>query len=390
LIIFISIATIFFAVLHSIYNRKLKTYHLLLSAYLIIFSLYAIAHYVTLFGDKSYLIAVFWNNLTPLWLLAGPILYFYVKGTMDDTIEWKWKHAFHILPSLIIFIGLAPYLFSSYEYKISIAKEIVRDSNNTMKIKMNWLLSNEVIHISRPILLFSYILASSFVIINKIKIQKESSRQFRLVIKWLFILLIISFLIIVCLGIMGMNLLVSSMSSTIHDLVSIHNFAAVLFSILPITLLLFPQILYGIPLRVNTGEELNITSSSLKKQCENVNKNHEAFKKLSEKIIKYFENEKPYLKKNFTLTELSSALGVPQHHISYCFSDFMDISFTKLRSSKRIEYSKELLISGITKKYSIDKVAELSGFSSRSSFFTTFKEYTGLTPTEFIKHLDDL
>jgi hypothetical protein len=385
MIIFIAIATIFFSLVHFFYNRELKTYHLLLSAYLIIFSLYAITHYLTLFGEDPVFVAVFWNNLTPLWLLTGPILYFYVKGTVDDTIVWKWKHIFHILPSLIVFIGLVPYLFSSYEYKFNVAEEIIRDSNNTMKIKMNWLLSNQAIHISRPLLVLSYIIASTYVIIKRIRSQKESSRQFKLVIKWLIILLGISFLIIVILGIMGINLLKSSMSSTIDDLGSIHSFAAVLFLILPITMLLFPQILYGIPVRVTIDNKENLTVSQLKDQSENINKNHEAFKKLSERIVDYFENQKPYLKQNFNLTELSSALGVPQHHISYCFSDFMDISFTKLRSNKRVEHAKELLISGVTKKYSIDKVAELSGFSSRSSFFITFKDYTGLTPTEFVK-----
>jgi AraC-like DNA-binding protein len=56
-----------------------------------------------------------------------------------------------------------------------------------------------------------------------------------------------------------------------------------------------------------------------------------------------------------------------------------------LRASKRIEYAKSLLLQGITKDFTIDKVAEMSGFSSRSTFFSTFKEYTGLTPTEFVE-----
>ena len=122
-----------------------------------------------------------------------------------------------------------------------------------------------------------------------------------------------------------------------------------------------------------------------KKYIQNTNKNHDAFKLLSEKIIEYFDAERPYLNPNFTLTELAAALHCPQHHISYCFSDFLETNFTKLRSLKRIEYAQNILKERNTKELSIDQIAEMSGFSSRSTFFSTFKELTGMTPTEFMQ-----
>jgi AraC-like DNA-binding protein len=122
-----------------------------------------------------------------------------------------------------------------------------------------------------------------------------------------------------------------------------------------------------------------------KKYIQNTNKNHDAFKLLNEKIIEYFDAERPYLNPNFTLTGLAAALHSPQHHISYCFSDFLETSFTKLRSLKRIEYAQNILKERNTKELSINQIAEMSGFSSRSTFFSTFKELTGMTPTEFMQ-----
>jgi len=46
---------------------------------------------------------------------------------------------------------------------------------------------------------------------------------------------------------------------------------------------------------------------------------------------------------------------------------------------------KELLLDGVSKNKSMDQIAEMAGFSSRSSFFSTFKEITGMTPSEYIQ-----
>jgi AraC-like DNA-binding protein len=114
-----------------------------------------------------------------------------------------------------------------------------------------------------------------------------------------------------------------------------------------------------------------------------LNKNDESFKLLSQRILEYFDNEKPYLQQNFSLTQLAIALNIPQHHVSYCFSEYLETTFTKLRTLKRIAYAQTLLREGITKDFTIEKVAELSGFSSRSTFFSAFKEQTGMTPAEY-------
>ncbi|MFZ9743715.1 MAG: helix-turn-helix domain-containing protein, partial [Chitinophagaceae bacterium] len=164
-----------------------------------------------------------------------------------------------------------------------------------------------------------------------------------------------------------------------------------LFIVFPISMLMFPQILYGIPIREKVrSNKLLKENLSTKKYINQSNKNHEAFKMLSNRIIEYFDNEMPYLKQDFSLTELAAALNCPQHHISYCFSDFLEISFTKLRATRRVEHAKSLLLKGVTKKYSMEKVGAMSGFSSRSTFFSTFKEYTGLTPSEFIEASNEI
>ncbi|MFN5326468.1 MAG: helix-turn-helix domain-containing protein, partial [Bacteroidota bacterium] len=388
MIVFLSSTIIVLSIIMFLYNRELKNYNGLLAAYLIIFALYAISHNQTLYSKNVFLIAIFWNNFSPLYLLSGPILYFYVKATLDDTLTWKWHHLIHLIPTVLLFIGIIPYISSPFETKLDAARLIANDLNNIKQIRMNTIFPNLIVYFSRPLLILSYIIAAGFILIKKIRNEKEPSRQFLLVTKWLGILLIISSILMLILAIMGSNLFTKDTNSMLIELRQLHVIAGAFMMILPLTLLLFPQIFYGIPVRENDIEQkinVEIAQIQTEKFIDASKKNQASFKILSENILAYFENEKPYLDASFNLTSLASSLNVPQHHISYCFSDFIDTSFTKLRASKRIEYAKSLLLQGITKDFTIDKVAEMSGFSSRSTFFSTFKEYTGLTPTEFVE-----
>lgn len=385
MIIYIAVTIIIFSILMFLYNIRENKYIGFLSAYLIVYALYAITHYYTFYGVNPTLVALAWNNFSPIYLLGGPLLYFYVKSSLEDTIKLKWLDLLHVIPSIILFIGIIPYLFSPFEEKLKNAHLIIQDINNIKVIRMNRIFPNTFVYASRPILSISYIIASFMLLILKVRKEKNPSRQFKLVTKWIAVLLSISLLVIFILAFMGSKLFKEDVRVLLIKYQDLHALTGAFFLLLPLSLLMFPQILYGVPVIEKTNEDISKPSLSTKKSTESTNKNVDAFKELSERILTYFDQEKPYLKQNFNLTDLAAALNVPQHHISYCFSDFLDTNFTKLRTSKRVEHAQNLLQQGITKDFTVDKVAELSGFSSRSTFFSAFKEYTGMTPTEFME-----
>ncbi len=388
MIIYIAVTIIVFSILMFVYNFKENRHIGFLSVYLILYGLYSISHFATFYSKNPNMVAFGWNNFSPFYMLAGPALFFYVKSSLEDRIKWKWYHLGHLIPFIVLAIGILPYWLTSIDEKIKVGEQIVQDINKMKTIRMNWLFSNLFIYLSRPITIIGYNIASAIILIKKIKEEKQPSKQFKLIVRWIAILLGVSQLLLTILGIMGANLFNNDVSRMLTKYQDLHALAGGLFILIPICLLLFPQILYGIPAIENTITKIDQTPAHIhteKKSVQSINKNQEAFKQLGERILEYFDNEKPYLKQNFSLTELASALQVPQHHISYCFSDFLETSFTKLRAAKRIEYAQTLLKDGITKDFTMDKVAELAGFSSRSTFFSTFKEFTGMTPTEYME-----
>ena len=57
-----------------------------------------------------------------------------------------------------------------------------------------------------------------------------------------------------------------------------------------------------------------------------------------------------------------------------------------LGGNKRL-YMKELLNTGTADTLSIDGIGAQSGFSSRSSFYASFKAETGMTPSQYLESL---
>ncbi|MEY4113372.1 MAG: hypothetical protein RLZ76_65 [Bacteroidota bacterium] len=368
------------------YNGKANKNAFLLSAYLIIFGIYPLTYHFAFYSENDFILAIIFYNFSPLYFLAGPLVYFYVQGTLKDKIEWKPIHLLHLIPAFVFTVNAMPYLLSSFNHKLEFAQQIHQNVNNLKTLQYNWFIPNITGLIARPISVSLYITASFIELykVNKSTVQK--TRQLNIITRWLISLLTISLFFMIIYGFAGILANQNDIQTTFGILQRINSLIGGLFLIIPLIIVMFPQILYGLPVR-DLSKAMPVTKEpyNTKKYIQSTVKNQEAFKILSQKILEYFEAEKPYLKQNFTLTELAAALHCPQHHISYCFSDFLDTTFTKLRSTKRIEYAQNLLREGTTKDFTIDQIAEMSGFSSRSTFFSTFKEITGMTPTEFME-----
>jgi len=162
------------------------------------------------------------------------------------------------------------------------------------------------------------------------------------------------------------------------------------FLAIPISLLFFPELLYGIPRYPNE----NISSNTNKIVDNKVSPEpatieiaeiEPGFVELADQIIQYIELHKPYLNPNFSVAQLAVALKVPQHHISYCFNKVFQQRFTKMKTKLRVEHAKKLLANGEHLNITIDAIGLQSGFSTRSNFFSSFKEEAGCTPTEYLQ-----
>ncbi|MBP7506590.1 MAG: AraC family transcriptional regulator [Prolixibacteraceae bacterium] len=104
--------------------------------------------------------------------------------------------------------------------------------------------------------------------------------------------------------------------------------------------------------------------------------------KIKNSLLHYFEKDSPYLNPDLNMTLLSEKIKIPKHHITEVLNNDMDKNFFQFVNEYRIEAVKIKLIDP-KNPYSIEAIGYECGFNSKSTFFSVFKNITGMTPSEY-------
>ncbi|WP_161992017.1 AraC family transcriptional regulator [Flagellimonas algicola] len=106
---------------------------------------------------------------------------------------------------------------------------------------------------------------------------------------------------------------------------------------------------------------------------------------LKSKINTHMIEREPHLDNDINLAGLSDQLELSPHQLSYVINNGFNENFYHFINRHRVDKAKSLLSGTISDKYSILGIAFESGFNSKTSFNTAFKNVTGQTPSEFKK-----
>ncbi len=100
-------------------------------------------------------------------------------------------------------------------------------------------------------------------------------------------------------------------------------------------------------------------------------------------IVDLMQTEKYFKSSTASMSGLAKAIHQSSHHVSQVINEKLDQSFFEMIASYRVEEAKEILKTELGKKITIEEVAELVGYNSKSAFNTAFKKITSQTPSEF-------
>lgn len=93
--------------------------------------------------------------------------------------------------------------------------------------------------------------------------------------------------------------------------------------------------------------------------------------------------QNPYLDSDLNLVKLAEKLGVSTHQLSYVINKGFNENFFQFINAYRVEKAKELLNNPKYDAYTILAIGYESGFNSKTTFNTTFKKITKITPTQY-------
>lgn len=98
-------------------------------------------------------------------------------------------------------------------------------------------------------------------------------------------------------------------------------------------------------------------------------------------MIHIMQSNQPFLDSNFKLKDLSALASLPSHRVSQILNDNMGKNFSTFINEYRIQEACALL--GENDHLSLEGIGYKVGFKSKSTFFTTFKKVTGVTPSVY-------
>ncbi len=268
--------------------------------------------------------------------LIGPAVYIYLKSVVTPSYAEtnKWKIHLFILVSIILIVGIVyPYhIYPSYWY------EFING-----KIYLTWLI---------------YLLISGYVLKETLKNLFRKNYKISPLEFWLLSVYL------------GNVIIWVAYSTTMYTsyIVGALSFSFVFYLLLILILL--------------NKKKSAIFSPSEKyfnKKIDN-----------ADVIIKNLETlmaeDKPFKNQNIKLKDIALKLNISSHLLSQLLNDNLGKSFTLFVNEYRVDEAKKLLVKADV--FTLEAIGLEAGFSSKSSFYATFKKITGQTPAHFKNTLE--
>jgi AraC-like DNA-binding protein len=356
------------------YSDYVLSFLLLVHCWSVILFLILYSEYILLFPH------VFKTGL-PLNFLIAPLSYLYVRGVLYNEKKFQTRDLVHAIPFVIVFINYIPFYLLPVNEKIIVIQNSLNYWPDTFKYQAGFLPENFSI-LFRLILAIIYLVLQWNLIFSYKKVHKESSIQVQIknVLKWLKLFTITS--TVIFFGIIGFMLTVFFLPSYYDDdlLMQIPSLlVSVGFFVMAAYILTHPEILSGLPF-VKYKEVPSGVVNDKNYRLPYIN---EDYKVEMEKIVFFFETEKPFLNKDLNINQVSVALDIPSRELSFIINNHFGQRFNDFLNKHRIEYITKKINKEYLSNFTIEAIASEAGFASKSTFNLAFKKHHQCTPSEY-------
>lgn len=420
LMVYVSIFGMILSFLILVYNRGHKSANHFLAGVLFFAALFSLVNFAGTFGKSVFWMAIFETSFNTVFFLISPLSYFYVRSVLrDKSTLSKWDYL-HFLLFIIAFSGTFRFMFTSWEHKLEVAKMLIANQSISGDYRIQDFLPKAFNMGLRPLQMGVYVILiwrMIFKFRGNLKVRYLQTCQYKLVIKWLYSFAALLTWMLISYSKVIYNLIKYDyqghfLDESFYFLLSL----AIGYAALNVALLIFPQILYGLPFEkvdspqsapsdndivpdLQPNHEQSLPDIKVLDTIE-TSENTDAQKIIPqfynsdyiaaiENLLRKSEEKQQFLRPDFVLEDLVSDSGIPTHHISYYFNVIAKLKFIAWRNKLRVEYAIHLMENGSLVSNTFKSIATNSGFTAHNTFIRAFKNYTGYTPSEYLSNMKD-
>lgn len=106
-------------------------------------------------------------------------------------------------------------------------------------------------------------------------------------------------------------------------------------------------------------------------------------------ILKIMNESKLFCDPDFSLIKLADMVNSNSNYVSYIINRSLEKNFRTFINEYRIKLACKMLSDPDNRKYSIESISKMVGFKSKGTFNPIFKEITGVTPSFYVKSINN-
>ncbi|PBJ12396.1 AraC family transcriptional regulator [Flavobacterium sp. ACN6] len=303
-------------------------------------------------------------------LFGMPLFYLFVLAVCYSDFRLKWKHLVHAIPFVVVNLSFLPRIY-------------LNDTDlETFLPSLNQMAEIYFIQILIEFQ-YAFYIVSVFLILKKYReiYMENYANASTSTYKWLFQ--------ITCV------FLAAHFIVALKNIIRYSGFREVFLwaNVLVGSIALFitcwfimkalkhPELFRGV------NSKLKLTKDILPKKNENTIEVKEHQDEVVDAQIstlkQYMAEKEPFLDPSLTIQELANQIDIPVRDLSVLINHKMDQHFFDFVNEYRIQKAMNILKDESKSQLTVLEILYEVGFNSKSSFNTSFKKYTNLTPTAY-------
>lgn len=326
------------------------------------------------FFNHLYLVYSYFESIYIFTMLSVyPMYFIYVLNLTDNSVKLK-KQLKHFIPATTFFVlSLIMTLILSQEERIIYVKEILIEKN------LKGLNINTVMGLKGHIFLFSrivFLVQILYYAFNTIRLAKKHNEKIEnyfsntegKTLNWLMLIT----LVIVISAVAGITFTFIGRSYFSENEAS-----------LVIPSVIFTSMLFIIGFKGNMQINVNpyFEEDELMEEIIMIQTNQN--KSLRSQLIDLFEKDRIYKNPDLRIITLSEILKTNRTYISKLINEEFNMNFNEFVNKYRVEEARRLLEDSSQDRFTMEHIAERSGFGSVNSFTRAFKKIVGETPGRY-------